>query len=55
MSHLTGAVLFEPEFAESWKMGTKKINFLTGYIKQTAQVLPIPIKRILKRMHKLII
>jgi SAM-dependent methyltransferase len=50
MHHLTGVVLFSPEFAESWKTGIKKINLFKSYIMQTAQFLPEPVKRFLKKM-----
>jgi len=47
MRHLTGVVLFDPEFAESWKTSTKNINLLKKYVRQS---LPPPVRSILKRM-----
>lgn len=47
MGHLTGAVLFDPEFAGSWKTSTKIIKSFSKYMKRN---LPRPIKSRLKSL-----
>jgi hypothetical protein len=44
---LSGAVLFDPEFVESWKRSQKGIEVIEEYIKQT---LPLPIKESLRKL-----
>ena len=47
LRHLSGAVLFDPEFVESWKRSQKIIGPIKNYLKQT---LPQPIKNSLKKL-----
>lgn len=47
MRHLSGAVLFDSEFAESWKRSQKIIRFTKSYIKRN---FPRPIRDMLKKM-----
>ncbi len=47
LRYLTGVVLFDPEFVESWKGSRKIINGIKNYIKQ---ILPQPIKNSLKKL-----
>jgi hypothetical protein len=46
LRHLSGAVLFDPEFVESWKRRQKIMRSIKNYLKQ---ILPQPIKSNLKK------
>jgi SAM-dependent methyltransferase len=45
--HLTGAILFDPEFAESWKTSTQAIKSIQTSMER---ILPKPITRRLKKL-----
>ena len=47
LRHLSGAVLFDPEFVESWKRSQKIMGSVKNYLKKT---LPQPIKSSLKKI-----
>ncbi len=47
LRYLTGVVLFDPEFVESWKRSQKIIRFIKNYMRQ---ILPQPIKNSLKKL-----
>jgi hypothetical protein len=47
LRHLSGAVLFEQEFDESWKRSKKIMHLFKSYLKQ---LLPRPIKNGLKKL-----
>lgn len=47
LRHLSGAVLFDPEFVESWKRSQKMKRHIKNYVEQ---VLPQPIKVWLKKV-----
>jgi SAM-dependent methyltransferase len=46
LRHLSGAVLFDPEFAESWKRSQKLVRSIKKYLRQA---LPQPVKSNLKK------
>jgi len=47
LRHLSGAVLFDPEFVESWNRSQKIMGSIRNYLKQN---LPQPIKNYLKNL-----